>query len=56
MGTTLMGVDGVCVGVNTLVVAGGPLHRNFDREVFLFGLRLDRDDLVVNDLYLLGCV
>ena len=48
-----MGVDGVRVGVNALVVAVCPLHRDFDRQVLFFGLVLDRDDLLVNHLDLL---
>ena len=41
MGTTLVGVDGVCIGVNTLVVAGGPLHCDFDRHGLFVVLGLD---------------
>ena len=50
MGTTLVGVNGVCVGVDTFVVAGGPLHGDLDRHGFFFVLSLDRNDLIVNNL------
>ena len=53
MGSTLVSVDGVCVGVNALVIGVGPLHRDFDRHVLLFGLRLERDDFFVDDFRLL---
>ena len=37
----LVGVDGVCIGVNTLVVAGGPLHGDLNRHGLFVVLGLD---------------
>ena len=54
MGTTLMGVNGVCVGVDTLVVAGGPLHGDLDRKTLLFVLSLDSNDVIVDSFNLFG--
>ena len=54
MSTTLVGIDRVRVGVDTLVVAGGPLHRDFDGNRFFFGFGFDRNNLVVNCFYLFG--
>ena len=50
MGAALVGVNGVCVGVDTFVVAGGPLHGDLDRHGLFIVLGLDRDDLIVNNL------
>ena len=54
MSSTLVGVNCVCVGVDTLVVAGGPLHCDFDREALFLVLGFDRNDLVMDGLYLFG--
>ena len=54
--STLVGVDGVGVGVDALVVGVSPLHCHLDGKVFLFGLGLKRNYFGVDNLDLFNLV
>ena len=56
VGSALVGVDRVRVGEDALGVAVGPLHRDFERDLALGVFGLEGDDLVVDELGLLGLV
>ena len=56
MRTTLVRVDGVCVGVDALGVRGRPLHCDLECDFAIRVFRLKGNDLLVNDVHLLGRV
>src|SRR5699024_12573413 len=56
VGAALMGVDGVRIGVHGLGVGGSPLHGDFQADAAGGVLGLEGDDLVVDQLDLLGGV
>ncbi len=56
MSSSLVGVDGVGIGVDALGIRCGPLHGNFESNGALSVLGLKGDDVRVDNLGLLGVI